>query len=164
MNLLRKWSSWATFLARLILGGTLLAAGYLKIGNSYNAQTSVRVYKLLPVGAANFLGLTLPWVEVALGLFLIVGIWVRKVAVGSGILMAIFVFAIGQAWARKLPINCGCFGNGGVTADGKVHALTYLTEIMRDIGLVLISYYLYRFPHGKLGLDKAPVIEKAQGE
>jgi uncharacterized membrane protein YphA (DoxX/SURF4 family) len=164
LKFLNKWSSWLTLLARLVLGGTLLIAGYLKIGNSYNAQTSVRVYKLLPVGAANFLGLTLPWIEVALGLFLIVGIWVRKVALASGVLMLIFIFAIGQAWARKLPINCGCFGNGGVSADGKVHALTYLTEIVRDIGLVLISYFLYRFPHGKLGLDKAPVLEEIQGE
>ena len=164
MKFLNKWSSWLTLLARIVLGGTLLVAGYLKIGNSYNAQTSVRVYKLLPVGAANFLGLTLPWIEVALGLFLIVGIWVRKVALASGVLMLIFIFAIGQAWARKLPINCGCFGNGGVSSDGKVHALTYLTEIVRDIGLVLISYYLYRFPHGKLGLDKAPVLEEIQGE
>ena len=41
-----------------------------------------------------------------------------------------------------------------MTADGKVHALTSFTEFVRDIGLVILSGFLYRFPHGKLGLDK----------
>jgi len=149
--------SWLTLLGRLVLGGVLLAAGYLKAKNPTEATASVRVYKLLPVSIANVFGYSLPWIEIGLALLLIVGVWVRQAAVLSGALMILFVFAIGQAWARKLAINCGCFGNGGVSADGKVHASVYFTEMMRDTGLTIVAGYLYRFPHGKFGLDKASV-------
>jgi uncharacterized membrane protein YphA (DoxX/SURF4 family) len=151
---MKKLQPWFTFLARLILGGTLLAAGVLKIQHPSEAASSVRVYKLLPVSLANILGYSLPPIEIGLAIFLLVGIWVKRVGAISGILMMIFIVAVGQAWARKLAINCGCFGNGGVTADGKVHPLTYLTEILRDIGLTALGYYLYRYPHGKFGMDQ----------
>ena len=153
---MKKLQPWFTFLGRLILGGTLLAAGVLKIQHPSEAASSVRVYKLLPVSLANILGYSLPPIEIGLAIFLLVGIWVKRVGAISGILMMIFIVAVGQAWARKLAINCGCFGNGGVTADGKVHPLTYLTEILRDIGLTALGYYLFRYPHGKLSMDKKP--------
>lgn len=153
---MKKLQPWFTFLGRLILGGTLLAAGVLKIQHPSEAASSVRVYKLLPISLANILGYSLPPIEIGLAIFLLVGIWVKRVGAISGILMMIFIVAVGQAWARKLAINCGCFGNGGVTADGKVHPLTYLTEILRDIGLTALGYYLFRYPHGKLSMDKKP--------
>jgi uncharacterized membrane protein YphA (DoxX/SURF4 family) len=146
--------AWITLLARLLLAGVLLAAGYLKAKNPTQATASVRVYKLLPVSIANIFGYALPWIEIGFALLLLFGIWVRITALASGALMLLFIFAVGQAWARKLAINCGCFGNGGVSADGKVHAGVYLTEILRDIGLTIVAGYLYRFPHGKFGLDR----------
>ena len=149
-----KVRGWLTLLARLLLGGVLLAAGYLKAKNPTEATASVRVYKLLPVSIANVFGYALPWIEIGVALLLIVGVWVKQASILSAVLMVMFIFAVGQAWARGLAINCGCFGNGGVSADGKVHAGVYLTEIVRDIGLTVMAGYLYRFPHGKFGLDK----------
>jgi uncharacterized membrane protein YphA (DoxX/SURF4 family) len=157
---MKKLQPWLTLAARIILGATLLAAGILKIKHPLEAASSVRVYKLLPVSLANILGYSLPPIEIGLAIFLLVGIWVKRVGAISGILMVVFIIAVGQAWARKLAINCGCFGNGGVTADGKVHPLTYLTEIIRDIGLAALAYYLYRYPHGKLSIDKLDKLDK----
>jgi uncharacterized membrane protein YphA (DoxX/SURF4 family) len=151
-----KINSWLTLCGRLLLGGVLLSAGYLKAKNPTEATASVRVYKLLPVSIANIFGSALPWVEIGLAVLLIAGIWVKQISLLSGALMVLFIFAVGQAWARKLAINCGCFGNGGVSADGKVHGGVYLTEILRDIGLTFVAGYLYRFPHGKFAVDKAP--------
>jgi uncharacterized membrane protein YphA (DoxX/SURF4 family) len=118
------------------------------------AQSSVRVYEVLPVHLANIFGLILPWFEIGLGALLVLGIWVKWAGFASGALMLLFIIAISQAWVRKLPINCGCFGNGGITADGKVHPWIYATEILRDTGLVLCGAYLWRLPQGRLGLDK----------
>jgi len=147
---------WITLFARLLLGGVLLVAGYLKTTNSAQAAASVRVYRLLPTGLANIFGYSLPWIEIGIALMLILGIWVRYSALAGGGLMLIFIIAIGQAWARKLAINCGCFGYGGVSADGKVHPGIYLAEMLRDLGLVLVAGYLYRFPRGKFGIDRIP--------
>jgi uncharacterized membrane protein YphA (DoxX/SURF4 family) len=151
---MKKFQPWFTLGARLILGLTLLVAGWIKLFNSYEAKASVRAYDLLPVGVANLLGTILPPLEIALALLLIVGIWMRRTSILTTALMAIFVIAIGQAWVRGLPINCGCFGNGGVTADGKVHNWTYLSEILRDLGLIACGIYIYRNPVGKFALDK----------
>ena len=60
-------SSWWGFLARIVLGGTLLFAGYLKIGSPYKSAAAVRAYELLPISLANFIGYVLPWVEVEIG-------------------------------------------------------------------------------------------------
>jgi uncharacterized membrane protein YphA (DoxX/SURF4 family) len=151
---MKKVEPWASLIARLILGGTLLAAGWIKLFNSYEAKASVRAYEILPVSLANLLGTFLPSFEIAIAILLIVGIWTKRIALTATILMVIFVIAIAQAWARGLPINCGCFGNGGVTADGKVNNWTYFSEILRDLGLILCGIYIYLKPIGKFGLDK----------
>ena len=67
----KAFQPWLTLIARLILGGVLLAAGALKIGNLQKSAMAVRAYELLPVSLANFLGYTLPWVEIGVGLLLI---------------------------------------------------------------------------------------------
>lgn len=153
-NLLREKQPWITFVFRLILGGVLLVAGGLKVTDPYASATSVRAYQVLPVPLANFLGFALPFIEVGLGMFLIVGIWVRYLSLVSAALMLVFVAAIAQAWVRGISLDCGCFGKGGLRDTADLPVLTYITEILRDIGLVILGGYLYRFPQGKLGLDK----------
>jgi len=142
---------WIGLLARLTLGGVLFVAGYLKIGTPDKSQMAVRAYEILPISAANFLGLILPPVEIVIGTLLIVGALTRVMAALGGITMFIFIIAIGQAWARGLDIDCGCFGGGGAVAPGETK---YLQEILRDIGLVFLAGYLFRYPLTKFSLDK----------
>ena len=142
---------WLTLFARLILGGVLLAAGALKIGNLQKSAMAVRAYELLPVSLANFLGYTLPWVEIGVGLLLITGALVRISGLIGAITMLAFIIAISQAWARGLSIDCGCFGGGGAINPEDTK---YLSEIIRDIGLLMLGIYLYFFPKGRFSLDK----------
>ena len=151
---MKKFQPWITLLARLILGGTLFAAGWIKLFNTYEAKASVRAYQLLPVGVANIFGAILPPLEIAIALVIVLGIWTKRVAFIGTFLMVLFIIAISQAWARGLPINCGCFGNGGLTADGKVHHWTYFSEILRDLGLIMCGIYISRNPVGKFAFDK----------
>ena len=67
--------------------------------------------------------------------------------------MFIFIIAIAQAWARGLNIDCGCFGGGGTIEPGQTQ---YLQEIIRDVGLVLLAWYLVRYPVTKFSIDKDP--------
>ena len=145
------YQPWLTLVARLILGGVLLAAGGLKIGNLQKSAMAVRAYEMLPVGLANFLGYVLPWVEIGIGLLLIVGVAVAISGLLGAFTMLAFIIAISQAWARGLSIDCGCFGGGGAVDPEDTK---YLSEITRDIGLLALGIYLYYFPKGKFGLDK----------
>jgi len=142
---------WLTLFVRLILGGVLLAAGALKIGNLQKSAMAVRAYELLPVQLANFLGYTLPWIEIGVGLLLITGAVVRISGLIGAITMLAFIIAIAQAWARGLSIDCGCFGGGGAIDPEDTR---YLSEIIRDLGLFILGIYLYLYPKGRFSLDK----------
>ena len=145
------YQPWLTLAARLILGGVLVAAGGLKIGNLQKSAMAVRAYEILPVGLANFLGYALPCVEIGIGFLLIVGAAVAISGLLGALTMLAFIIAISQAWARGLSIDCGCFGGGGTVNPEDTK---YLSEIIRDIGLLVLGIYLHYFPKGKFGLDK----------
>ena len=142
---------WLTLLARLILGAILLVAGALKVPNLPKSAMAVRAYEMLPIPMANFLGYTLPWIEIGLGLLLIVGVTVKISGALGGLTMLAFIIAIAQAWARGLSIDCGCFGGGG-TIDPE--DTKYLSEIIRDIGLMGLGIFLYLYPKGRFAIEK----------
>jgi uncharacterized membrane protein YphA (DoxX/SURF4 family) len=151
LNKLIKLQPWLSLLFRLILGGVLLVAGALKVGNPQKSAMSVRAYEVLPINIANFFGYVLPWFEIGVGALMILGVAVKISALLGGATMLIFILAISQAWARGLSIDCGCFGGGGAIDPSQTK---YLEEILRDFGLLLMAIYLYRFPSGRFALDK----------
>jgi uncharacterized membrane protein YphA (DoxX/SURF4 family) len=130
--------------ARLVLGGVVLAAGALKIGQPETSARAVRAYQLLPYDLAGYVGYALPVVEVAIGILLVIGLFTRVSAVVAGVLMVAFVIGIGSAWARGLSIDCGCFGNGGTIAASQTQ---YPWEIARDVGLLACAVWLTWRPH-----------------
>ena len=152
---------WIGLVARLILGGVLFLAGYLKVDEPDKSQMAVRAYEMLPISIANLLGLVLPFVEVAIGALLILGSLTRFMAALGGFTMVIFIIAIAQAWARGLNIDCGCFGGGGTVAPGETK---YLQEMLRDLGLVFLALYLIRYPSTKFSLDKNQNSKSSQEE
>jgi len=148
---MKKCLPWVGLLSRLILGGVLLAAGLLKYQHLDKSQMAVRAYELLPVSLANILGIVLPFVEIAVGVLLVIGAAIRISALVGGVLMGAFMIGIAQAWARGLSIDCGCFGGGGQVEPGTAN---YLPELLRDGGLALLAIYLLRYPQSKFGLDR----------
>jgi uncharacterized membrane protein YphA (DoxX/SURF4 family) len=144
---------WVTTVARLVLGGVLIAAGALKIGNPADSVVAVKAYQLLPETIAVTVGYALPILEIVVGVLLVVGLLTRVAAVIAGLLMLAFVFGIAWAWAKGLRIDCGCFGGGGQLGAGQEP--TYLLDILRDFGLVLLGVWAARFPPGRFALDGA---------
>jgi len=155
-NFNRKYQPILTLLARLVLGGVLLVAGGLKALKPSESASAVAAYKILPTQIAHLAGYALPWLEIAVGILLIIGLSARFAAVVGALVMVLFVIAIISVWARGLLINCGCFGGGGAVDPAQaaqVHR-TYLLEILRDLGLALIGLYLYFFPYGLVSIEK----------
>ena len=150
---------WFGLISRLILGGVLFAAGWLKAFKFDESQMAVRAYEVLPISVANTLGIILPWLEIGVAILLILGVAIRPAALFSGALMLLFIAAITQAGLRGLSIDCGCFGGGGTVEPGKTR---YLEEIARDSGLFLLALYLYRYPLTKFALEKLESISKPE--
>lgn len=136
--------------ARLALGGVLVVAGALKVAEPAQSAMAVRAYQLLPYDAAGYIGFALPVLEIVLGLLLLAGLFTRAAAIGGALLMVAFEIGIISAWARGLSIDCGCFGGGGTIAASQTH---YLSEVLRDAGLLLCGAWLTARPHTAYGLD-----------
>ena len=91
---MRRLKPWLGLFARLVLGGVLVTAGYLKAFNLSQAKMAVRAYEMFPIPVANIFGLALPWLEIGAGLLLLIGISVRYAAAFAGALMFFFILAI----------------------------------------------------------------------
>jgi uncharacterized membrane protein YphA (DoxX/SURF4 family) len=104
----------------------------------------------------------LPVVEIAVGLALMLGVFVRTAALVAAVLLAVFLVGVGSAWARGLQIDCGCFGNGGQVAAGET---AYPLEVLRDAALLVVALALARRPASRLALGSVdPVADPAQEE
>jgi hypothetical protein len=64
----------------------------------------------------------------------------------SIILFVVFIVAIASAMARGLIIDCGCFAH----SDAKVG----WTRLLEDIGLLILSIYLFIYPIKTLTVEK----------
>jgi uncharacterized membrane protein YphA (DoxX/SURF4 family) len=138
-------------LARLFLGGVLIWAGITKVGRPLTSQRAVQAYEIMPMDLAGYIGLALPFVEIILGVLLVVGLFTRPVAAVSTLLMVVFIIGISQAWARGLTIDCGCFGGGGQVAADET---AYPQEIARDAGFALAGAWLWWRPASLMSLDR----------
>jgi uncharacterized membrane protein YphA (DoxX/SURF4 family) len=143
---------WLATLCRLILAGVFLYAGAAKVSDLAESGRAVGAYDLMPAAAARAVGAALPFVELALGLLLLLGIATRLAAAVAAGLLAVFIAGIVSAWARGLSIDCGCFGGGGQLAAGE--RPTYGWELTRDIALLLVAAFLLVFPRSRLSADE----------
>jgi uncharacterized membrane protein YphA (DoxX/SURF4 family) len=149
---IRRWPwPWIGTLARLLLGVVWIIAGALKVGDLTASGRAVVAYRLLPPSSATALGSVLPFVEIALGLLLVVGLATRLSAVVSALLLVAYIIGIASVWARGLRIDCGCFGSGGDLAANAQP--TYFSETIRDIALLAVAGFLIARPRTRLSLD-----------
>jgi uncharacterized membrane protein YphA (DoxX/SURF4 family) len=140
---------WAATAARFLLGAVLVVAGALKVADPAAAMRAVRAYRILPETLVGPVAFGLPVLEIAIGLALLAGVFVRTAAVAAAVLLVVFITAVGSAWARGLQIDCGCFGGGGQVAAGRT---AYPGQVARDVGLLLVALAVARWPASRLAL------------
>ena len=132
---------------RVFLGVLFIAAALPKIARPDQFAVAVDNYKFLPTILVNFWAIVLPWVEVAIGTFLIAGVFVEAAALISGLLYLSFIIALSAALARGLDIGCGCFKQGDT--EGTINWL----YLVRDSSLMLASIWVLFGYRGKLALE-----------
>lgn len=142
---------WVSLAVRLVLAGIFLAAGGLKVIDPQTSVQAVHAYQLLPAGLERVVGWGLPFLEIALGLLLVAGVFARVVAVASAALLGTFIVAVLSASGRGLTIDCGCFGDGGSVAAGQT---AYGVEVGRDLGLLVLAGWLIWQPRSRYSLDR----------
>jgi uncharacterized membrane protein YphA (DoxX/SURF4 family) len=123
---------------RLLLGGIFILAAAGKIPEQARFVDVVTQYGLLPWSLARAYGTILPWLELTIGIFLVLG-FLPRLAAGISILMIIsFIAANGTAVYSHNYADCGCFGN---IYYGTGH-LTFIKSsdaLVIDIVMVIIA-------------------------
>jgi ubiquinone/menaquinone biosynthesis C-methylase UbiE/uncharacterized membrane protein YphA (DoxX/SURF4 family) len=99
---------------RLLIASVYIVSGAEKLLQPYqNFAYVVQGYDLLHHAALeNLTARIFPWLEYFIGGLLLIGLWTRLALTGIAVFSGIFIFAVGQAIARHLPLDeCGCFGD-----------------------------------------------------
>ena len=125
-------------LCRLVLGGVFIYASLDKIANPAEFAKAIGNYHVLPFGLENLLALFLPWLELITGILLIAGIMVDGATILIISMNIVFIFAISQALARGISIECGCFS---VSTEGGSN-IGFQT-ILRDFVYLIIAFIIF---------------------
>lgn len=129
------WALWA----RLILGAVFIYASIDKIAHPAAFAEAVYNYQILPGFLINLTALVLPWLELVLGIFLILGLFREgSVLIVTG-LMVVFLGAMVFNLARGLDIHCGCFS----TAADATSGAPMVWYVIRDGLFLILAVYLF---------------------
>jgi uncharacterized membrane protein YphA (DoxX/SURF4 family) len=142
---------WISTVARLGLAAVFLIAGGLKVTDLAASGRAVNAYHLMSYDTAKVVGAVQPFLEITLGLLLLVGLAVRLSAAIAAVVLVIFIAGIASAWARGLQIDCGCFSKGGELAGGRT--AEYGLEIVRDVGFLVLAGILLVKPRTRFSID-----------
>ncbi len=140
--------SYASLVSRIVLGATFLYAGATKVLDPGSLAASIRTYELsLPEWFVTFSAYSLPYLEVLLGLYLLIGLFTKVSAWTTNALMVLFIFALLQGAVRGLEIDCGCFG-ASTEESGSLWI-----DAARDIGLLALGLHIALAPVGRFSVD-----------
>ncbi|MDR1728076.1 MAG: DoxX family membrane protein [Acidobacteriota bacterium] len=136
---------------RIVLGGIFLYTGYIKLGrlgavdlgpihfevgdiwNRVLFAQSIAGYQLVPDAWVPFIATWFPWLELLLGVLLLVGWRIRWVAGASAALLLFFTAIMSITYFRGIDANCGCF-----SFTDKISPWS----ILRDSVILLPALYL----------------------
>ena len=98
---------------RLIIGGVFIYASLDKIADPYTFSKAISSYNFSSlVGLSsldNLLALILPWLELILGVLLILGVYTDESINFIILLMVFFTIMLSQAYFRGISLeDCGC--------------------------------------------------------
>ena len=130
-------AAWETFRNRYVslvfrfaLGTTLIVAGAGKLPERAEFVSQCQQYELLPDVLARLYGTGLPWVEVAIGCLLLLGL-LSRFASGIGILTALScIIANSIILYRGVNMECGCFGEAAVLLTRDALVIDFVLLIM----------------------------------
>jgi uncharacterized membrane protein YphA (DoxX/SURF4 family) len=100
------------FAVRIAISFIFIYAGIEKISEPNRFALSISNYHLLPIYTINIFAITLPWIELIAGVFLLFGIAVKESSFIIFSMLVVFTIAIIISLLRGLNFDCGCFGSG----------------------------------------------------
>jgi uncharacterized membrane protein YphA (DoxX/SURF4 family) len=130
MSLTRRILHW---LSRIALAVVFIWSGWVKFREPLQFAVAITGYKIVPDQYAFPIAQYFPWLEIALGLIILIGFKIRWSSVAAAALMLFFIAILSITLYRGIDTNCGCFGFGD--------KITWKT-IVRDGSFLLPALFL----------------------
>ena len=121
---------------RVVLGFLFIYAALDKIYYPPKFAEVIYNYRVLPVELLNICAIVVPWIEVFIGLTLLLGILVDVSALLLSGITVFFIAMIITAIARGLNIECGCF-----TLDSEGSLVSW-KRVVEDVFILTGGVYL----------------------
>lgn len=137
----------AVAIARWLLGALLIWAGVVKVGHPEALASAIAGFRLLPPAIVAPLAVILPYFEMLLGLYFVLGLFTRIAGWVAAAQFVLYAGAIASAVLRGIPANCGCFG----PADA---AVADWPHVAFDLALAAVALYIALFAPGAFALDR----------
>ncbi len=130
--------------ARILIGGILIYASISKIIDPVVFARAIGNYHLIPFGLENSMAIVLPWVELIVGICLILGIFIDGAAFLVIAMMIVFIIAITYAILSGYNIECGCGLKPG--------ELVGIRKIIEDLTYLILAWMILKRPNHRFEL------------
>ena len=133
---------WLTVRVQIALGVIFVVAAWPKIVDPPSFAHMIYNYRILPAGLINVSALIMPWVELVIGLCLILGVWVRPARWLVTAMLVVFMIAISINLVRGNAIDCGCFDTSAANLTYEERIRDMWMVLLRDAGMLLMCAQL----------------------
>ncbi|MBM4274161.1 MAG: cyclic nucleotide-binding domain-containing protein [Deltaproteobacteria bacterium] len=130
-------SPYLSVICRVLLGWIFIQFALSKIMRPAVFALNVVDYGMMPAWGVNLWALVLPWAELVVGLFLVLGIRTRAAATLIGAMNIIFIVGLVNAIHHNLPINCGCVGEAGEPVNW--------WKVTKNAGMLLMAIQIFLY-------------------
>lgn len=126
--------------ARIFLGGVFIYSGFFKLLDPVeNFQGLLADYTIIPYALTPIIARFLPWLELSLGVFVVLGLAVRWSSLAlSSFSLGFVVIMLLSKWILGIsPESCGCFGEGGIHLSVSQMLVLDAVNFVLGVGLFL---------------------------
>jgi uncharacterized membrane protein YphA (DoxX/SURF4 family) len=100
-------------LGRLALAAVFLWAAYTKLRDPWMIfAMEIDAMRIVPSATLEPIARTMPWLELLIGVLLVIGIQTRYVASAATVLLGFLFILLLVLYLRGFQGDCGCFGPG----------------------------------------------------
>ena len=124
---------------RIFLGAVFIYASVDKILHPAPFALAIYNYQILPNELIPLTAILIPWIELLLGIGLILGVWLPGCVFLINLLLLIFISALVFNIIRGLDIRCGCFS----ASNKELEDGTMAWYFIRDMIFFLLGAYLF---------------------
>ena len=129
-------------IARLVLAFVFIYASIDKIIDPLSFSDTIDNYHISPYQLNNIAALIIPWLELIIGICLLINVFLTGASFISIGLLVFFIIIISQALFRGINIDCGCFDLNSSNLDDVELRIKMIRRIIEDFVFLGLAIFI----------------------